>query len=211
MAVPLLWQTAQYLIFDCDGVLLPQLQRAAWLREKYPRSVHVMDEFFRGPFQKCLVGEAELSREVGPYLARWGYGGATATFIQDWFALDTAFDTELLQLVHAVRDQGIRVYVASNQEQLRARYLTDTLRMSDYFDGLFFSSHLGFRKPDPEFYLSITERLRCEPGEILFFDDTVASVEAARAFGWRAEVYTDVRKCKADLLRGVDVDNPEMQ
>lgn len=51
-----------------------------------------------------------------------------------------------------------------------------------------FASHLvGACKPDPDIYEYAERELGAEPEEILFFDDHVQNVEAARDRGWRAE------------------------
>jgi HAD superfamily hydrolase (TIGR01509 family) len=61
--------------------------------------------------------------------------------------------------------------------------------LASRFDRFFFSCHLGVRKPDPGFYRHITRELGVPPAALLFFDDQRANVEAARAAGWRAELY----------------------
>lgn len=59
------------------------------------------------------------------------------------------------------------------------------------FDRLFFSCELGCLKPAPAFYQKIQAELG-HPGEaILFWDDSLANVMAARQMGWQAELYTD--------------------
>jgi HAD superfamily hydrolase (TIGR01509 family) len=49
------------------------------------------------------------------------------------------------------------------------------------------SHELGLAKPDPRIYRAAQERFGCEPEAILFFDDSVENVEAARTAGWHAE------------------------
>lgn len=49
------------------------------------------------------------------------------------------------------------------------------------------ASHLlGHAKPDPAIYGSFMRLTGFKPGEIVFFDDLVANVDAARAAGWHA-------------------------
>ncbi|HEX2733102.1 MAG TPA: HAD family phosphatase [Polyangiaceae bacterium] len=51
-----------------------------------------------------------------------------------------------------------------------------------------FASHLlGLSKPDARIYDEAAKQLGVEPDEILFFDDLVENIEAAKARGWRAE------------------------
>lgn len=49
------------------------------------------------------------------------------------------------------------------------------------------SHELGLAKPDPRIYRAAQERFGCEPEAILFFDDLMDNVQAARTVGWNAE------------------------
>jgi len=50
------------------------------------------------------------------------------------------------------------------------------------------ASHLmRLAKPDPAIYDAARQSFACAPGEILFFDDLIENIEAARAAGWNAE------------------------
>lgn len=48
------------------------------------------------------------------------------------------------------------------------------------------SHEMGLEKPDPTIYRAFEARLGVAGEEILFFDDTVINVEAARSVGWHA-------------------------
>lgn len=50
----------------------------------------------------------------------------------------------------------------------------------------FISCEMGMRKPHPETFEHVARELAIAPGRILFFDDTEANVEGARAAGLRA-------------------------
>jgi len=52
-----------------------------------------------------------------------------------------------------------------------------------------FASHLvRARKPDAEIYAHLERATGFAPGQIIFFDDVLENVEAARARGWRAHL-----------------------
>lgn len=61
------------------------------------------------------------------------------------------------------------------------------------FDHAYSSHLLGKIKPDFDVFEFVTRDLGCEPGEVLFFDDAEPNIDAARSFGWNA-----------DLTRGFD-------
>jgi putative hydrolase of the HAD superfamily len=58
---------------------------------------------------------------------------------------------------------------------------------------VFASSEIGWRKPAPEFFRWIEQRLGCEPAETLLVgDDPTLDLAAATRAGWQA---CDVTRC----------------
>jgi putative hydrolase of the HAD superfamily len=56
------------------------------------------------------------------------------------------------------------------------------------------SSDLGFRKPDLGFYKAVQDKIQVPASEILFWDDSLENVTAAREAGWKAEVFTNLEQ-----------------
>lgn len=65
--------------------------------------------------------------------------------------------------------------------------------------GVTVSARVRLIKPDPEIYRSHTETFHLDPAHTLFIDDSLANVEAARAFGWNAIHYTGADALDAEL------------
>ena len=146
--------------------------------------------FFAGVYRDCLVGRAELKKELEPFLPAWGWRGSVDDFVSTWFETENIVDTRLVDTIHNLRQCGVTCCLASNQEKHRAEYMVAEMAFSEIFDSLFFSCDLGYMKPDHAFYESITASLRAEDQSVLFWDDSSRNVEAARECGWHAEVYT---------------------
>lgn len=68
-------------------------------------------------------------------------------------------------------------------------------------DYLFFSCELGERKPSAEFFHKITESLNMQPGKILFIDDRIENIKAARSQGWQTFHFHREGDGLADFLR----------
>jgi glucose-1-phosphatase len=62
------------------------------------------------------------------------------------------------------------------------------------------SHELHLHKPDPAIYRELERRLNWRSCDILFFDDLLENVEAARAVGWHAE-QIDPHGCTATQMR----------
>jgi 2-haloacid dehalogenase len=71
----------------------------------------------------------------------------------------------------------------------------------DRFRGVTVSAHTGFAKPDPDIYRHHAEAFGLSPPHVLFFDDTMKNVVAAREAGWNAEQFIDAKGMRADLAR----------
>jgi putative hydrolase of the HAD superfamily len=56
-------------------------------------------------------------------------------------------------------------------------------------DHLVFSADVALVKPDPAIYARADATYGTTPEEVVFFDDRIENVEAARAHGWDAHVW----------------------
>ena len=107
----------------------------------------------------------------------------------------------LLDALDGVLDR----YVASNYpvwiEELR-----EVFGLDSRCEGVVASHHLGVRKPDPEFYRLLLDRICHRPEACLFVDDRAGNCAAAERAGMRAHHFDGVEGL-AERLRaeGVDV------
>jgi putative hydrolase of the HAD superfamily len=177
-------------LFDVDGVLVyPPFGFRDYLEREHGITPKMTEKFFRGRFQDCVTGVAELHDELPNLLQEWGWRGTLGDFLKDWLRQDDLPDHQLLALVAATRERGIRCHIASVQERRRAAYLLDTMGFGQAFDKTFFSCHMGAAKPDMEFYLRAQSSLGRQPRELLLVDDSLTCINAARSAGWQTFHY----------------------
>jgi putative hydrolase of the HAD superfamily len=98
----------------------------------------------------------------------------------------------LLDAVQMRRAGGWRVGFASNMAAMQKPVFWNVMGLKNYGDKIFCSGDLGVAKPSPAFYSRVADELGVAPESILFFDDSMTNVEAARQSGWQAFLYTDV-------------------
>jgi 2-haloacid dehalogenase len=67
--------------------------------------------------------------------------------------------------------------------------------------GVTVSGEVRLIKPDPAIYEHHTRSFALTPSATLFIDDSSVNIEAARGFGWNAEIFTDVEKLRDDFRR----------
>jgi len=74
------------------------------------------------------------------------------------------------------------------------------------FRTVFVSSELGVRKPDHEAFATVADRIGLDPPAILFFDDSMENVEAARQVGMSAVLVASANDVRRTLQRlGIDI------
>lgn len=180
------------MLFDIDGVIITGELWSKKLARTHGIHEEVLAPFFQGPFQACLIGQADLKEELARYLPRWGWTQSVEAFLDYWFRQEHTINEQLLQVVQQLRQRGIKCYLATQQERYRTTYFLREMSFPQQFDGMFSSVDLGYMKNNPAFFETVLRKIDCScPDEVLFWDDTPANVATARSVGMRAEVYSD--------------------
>lgn len=146
-----------------------------------------------------LTGGRDLRADLGVFIAEHGLDTTPDAMLDVW--LTTTPDPEVLAMVDQVRAAGVPVYLATNQQPIRGRFMQAELGYGDRFDGQFHSWELGVAKPDPEFFRRIVGELGVDPAATLFVDDLEPNVLGAREVGLVAEHHD--RETGAEGVRGI--------
>jgi putative hydrolase of the HAD superfamily len=109
-------------------------------------------------------------------------------------------NTELIGYVRQLRPR-YRTGIVSNsfagaREREQAAY-----GFEDLVDDVIYSHECGLSKPDPRIYALACERLRVEPGQLVFVDDYPPCVEGARRAGINAVLYQGNAQAIGDIER----------
>ena len=191
------------LMVDVDGVVVVHPEPGGWSTHlERDLGVGIKDiqaRFFAPNFADSVHGRAALRDRLAPVLAELAPHLTCEQFCAYWFKNDSHLDFALLEQLAALRADGVALHLATVQEHERAAYLWNEMRLKDRFDAIHYAADLGHAKPAPGFYAEIEARTGFAPGDIFFIDDKPENVEAARARGWRAQVWTG-RERLADVL-----------
>ena len=181
------------MLFDADGMVINKPKRfSELLAEDYKVPNEKIIPFFQNEFQACLIGKIDLKDAVTPYLANWNWNGSVDDILKYWFEKENYVDKRITDLIANCRKQGIKCYLHSNQEKYRTKFMTDVMGFSKIFDDIFSSAHLGFKKPDPEFWKSVLNKISpTEKSEVLVFDDDEENFVSAKEFGFKSYLYKD--------------------
>ncbi|HEX8671060.1 MAG TPA: HAD-IA family hydrolase [Longimicrobium sp.] len=195
------------LMVDVDGVLVdgrPEDGRH-WqtaLEEDLGFTSEMLHEAFFAPYWgEIVIGRAGLMEHLTTALHRIAPQVRPAQFVSYWFEKDSRLATALLPELSLVRSAGIRVYLATNQEHLRAAYLIEQLGLAEHVDGILYSAQLGAKKPDREFFAKVQAAVGLHGDEMLLIDDDSRNVEAALRAGWQALHWT--RETSPSIVRSL--------
>lgn len=192
--------TFRALVLDCDGVIVENRRFSRCLEREYGIGLEQTAPFFEERFPRCLVGAADLKAELAPFLPAWRWKQSLDEFLALWFAEDGHLDLEVLDVVRNVRRRGFPVYVATNNEPHRVRYLREHLGFASEFDAVFASGEIGLKKPDAAFFHHIQRLIGVPAEHILFWDDAPEFVKGARGAGWDARLFTSANELRRHVL-----------
>jgi len=69
------------------------------------------------------------------------------------------------------------------------------------FNPRFLSYQLKMRKPEKQIYCEVMKRTGLKGSEILFIDDNMRNIKAARKFGWKTIHFTTLKKLKIKIKK----------
>jgi len=185
-------------LFDVDGVLLHGYDQVRWT-DTLRADLGVDPDRFNKEFifdifvKKVIVGQMSLLEALERTLPSLGYRGPAMAFVGYWLPRDSNVNEAMVDVARRLRDAGgSRLFLATNQEHMRAQYLWQTLKFGEIFEDMFHSARIGHAKPAKPYFDWVSSRLGPQAEAPLFFDDREDIVKAARAHGWEAVQVNDI-------------------
>lgn len=105
----------------------------------------------------------------------------------------------VLSLLLELKARGVARSFLSNMPKPYALALEAANPLHEWFDSGVFSGREQLSKPDPQLFARAAARFGSEPAACMLIDDHPANVEAARACGWQAHLFTDANGLRAAL------------
>jgi HAD superfamily hydrolase (TIGR01509 family) len=190
-------------LFDADGVsILAPGPFSYHYAEQQGLPRDSIEPFFGGDFQLALSGEADLKDLIVKNNNLWHWESDPQELLDLWFEYENCPNTELAELIRKYREE-IPVYLATNQERHRAKYLREVM-FAGVFTDVLASAEVGYRKKQPEFWQVALAKIALKvpditPSEIAYFDDEQKIVDVARSVGINAHLYEGIEQVKRIL------------
>jgi putative hydrolase of the HAD superfamily len=106
---------------------------------------------------------------------------------------------DLFDYYASLRDRGVRLALCTNNVREWEPLWRPKLPIDDIFETVVDSAFVGTRKPEPEIYGIVLERLGLPAEACAFVDDLEINVAAARELGFRGVHFTDTGRAIAEL------------
>lgn len=191
-------------VFDMDGVLSrPHRDRRLDLLARW--SGRDPAEIDRLIFSSTFEQDAECGLwPPDSYLHEVGERLGYELSAQEWVTARQATtepDPRVLAVARALSTTCRIAMFTNNPLMLKHHFGQVFPEAAELFgDDAVFSAELGRRKPDPEAFRLLADRLGAAPGSVLFIDDDQGYVEGARAAGLQAVAFSDHRQLGRDLV-----------
>lgn len=198
------------IVWDFGGVLFhwrpPELikrelpQRAA----TDEAAAHWVREIFQGyegdwgHFDRGTLAVPDLVQRIA---RRTGLAEAEVQAVVDGVPHELQPIADSVALLARLRDAGCSQVFLSNMPAPYADHLEAEHDFVGWFDDGVFSARVKAIKPEPAIFALAAERFGVPPPELLFFDDHLPNIAAARAAGWCAEHFTDAASALPVLRR----------
>lgn len=190
-----------FIFFDVDGVLIHGFHSDPRVRQRWDvhleqelgiSSTELTREFFEKDFLSVITGKEDLYSALERVLPKLNPEVSPRDLVDYWFANDGNINHELFDHVKTLAAQpDLKLFIATNQEAYRARYLWQILGFKDHFEDIFYSGRMGCLKRDPVFFAQINRTLDLGQKNVIFFDDSADNMAPALAAGWDAVLYKE--------------------
>jgi putative hydrolase of the HAD superfamily len=193
-------------VFDLGGVLLrtedqgPRTQ----LAERLGMTYQELESQVYGS-RDAMRGEISAESHKNGVMRKLGLPeDSFEEFGEDFWGGDR-LDRVLVDFIQGLREDYTTVLLSNAWDDLRP-LLVNVWKIAERFDHIFISAEMGLAKPDPRIYQAVTDELKKDPAELVFLDDFIENVVAARDEGWNAIHFRSREGALAELAEYLDLE-----
>ena len=150
-----------------------------------------------GDFDRGVVEPPELARRIA---ARTGLTEAEVTAIVDASPGELEPLPDTVDWIRRLHAQGRPLHFLSNMPEPFAAHFERTHDVLALFESGVFSARVQLLKPEPEIYEHAAKVFGRAPADLLFLDDHLPNIVAAREAGWTAIHFVDAAQAEAEAL-----------
>jgi putative hydrolase of the HAD superfamily len=161
--------------------------------------IHPLFELEKGKLtEESFLGQ--IADELEPEL---GHRPEMHRFSEIYFDALKANDP-MIELMRDLKGRGMRMGLLTNNVREWEPLWRAMVPIDELFEVVVDSAFVGCRKPDPEIYGIMLDRLGVGAESCVFVDDVEANCEAARKLGMTAVHFRDNEQAIAEIRAGVE-------
>ena len=195
--------TIQIILFDIGGVFFRWKDR--WLFNNIAKRFGLSELLLTNECKKELpnlrlgkISEQEMWQTIGRQINSKELSNVKCSLIHDFFKAKISIDDSIFAVIKQLQKKNVQMGILSNTTSVMHSVVKELIDVS-CFDFQFLSYEIHMEKPDDEIFEHVTEKIPCPKKEILFIDDRLSNVNAAKNFGIKAIHFTDTFHLIADL------------
>lgn len=196
------------IVFDFGGVLF-RWRPLELLQQHWPARAtdeatarHWADQIFQsytGDWGEFDRGTIEVPDLVAALSTRTGLPADEVQALVDVIPHRLTPIAESVDLLERLHADGAALHYLSNMPAPYARHLSATHDFIGRFASGLYSCDVKMIKPDPAIFDHAARHFDAPPETLLFLDDHLPNVEAARAAGWQALHFSEAAKAEHEL------------
>ncbi|MDO9257892.1 MAG: HAD family phosphatase [Bacteroidales bacterium] len=200
------------IIFDLGGVLLNinpllsllELEKLSGISQGELISKLASEQIFE-KFDTGRLNPAQFRSDLRKILNR---NPGDSEIDRIWNKLILDIPPHRVKLLQELRN-NYKVFMLSNTNSTHFDHYTREFleiygfNLVDLFDRVFVSHEIGIHKPDAGIYTYVLEHANLDAQETVFFDDSLANIEAAELLGIRGIQITDGRDVTSFFEKGI--------
>jgi glucose-1-phosphatase len=182
--------SADVLLFDLGRVVLDisfDRVMACWAGHAGCTAAELTARFVvNDSFKHHEIGRIDDTAFFANLRQSLGIGITDAQFLEGWNSIFTGEMPGIAPLLSSAA-RRMPLYAFSNTNPAHVAHFSRAYaEVLSHFREVFLSSSIGLRKPDAEAYDHVVKAIGVPASRILFFDDSAANIEGARARGLSA-------------------------
>ncbi len=193
----------QLVLFDVGGVFFEWKDR--WLFNHVANTFELSEMRLTEECKKMFsfmrtgkMSEKRMWEKVGRRINSDAIINANHSLIRDFFKSKIIIDDSVLEIVRELQKNGTRAGILSNTMAVMHSAVRELIDMK-YFDYEFLSYKIGIEKPNEMIFKYVIEKTPFEKEEILFVDDRMSNIHAARNHGMNAVKFINSSYLNRDL------------
>ena len=192
------------IIFDLNGIFLQSQKLSDRFGKDFSVPVAQFVPKLSEIMDKVRQPNARPAFEYwSPVLAEWGVKLSEKEFWDYWFQGEKPSE-KMIALARQLRQQGIKVFILSNNFKERAEYYGHYPWIHDAVDKVYFSWQTGLVKPDPKAWQLVLSENSLQPEECLYFDDQEKNQRAAESVGIKSHIFKDEEETKEIIEKMIE-------